>query len=175
MPSSPPLTRAWQHAREDFLYSFKKGCRPLAWLKRWSIKQKWGSLLFFISFVITGLLAFVGSADVPPSRAQTVTLAILAITAQAGSVWAFSGHGKADPAHANRSSARLIQLAVRTHAAGAAAQAAFESADGAAKLRTSLGIVSTEFNWIEDGLTQSVLDWQAFHPNAAQLEEGELD
>lgn len=145
----------------------------MAWLKRWSAKQKLGSLLFGASFVITGLLAFLGSADVPPSRAQTVTLAILAITAQGGSVWAFSGHGKADPAHANRSSARLVQLAIRTHAAGAVAQAAFESTDNAAKLRTSLGILSTEFSWIEDGLTQSVLDWRAFHPDAAQLEEGE--
>lgn len=137
-------------------------------------KQVLGSALLIVSAVFTVILAFLGASDAPATRAEITLLAVLVLAAQGGSVWAFSGHGKADPTHAARSYNRLVRLGVRAANAQRIAESAYDSNSGVAHLRSTMGVLSTEFSWVQEGIVQSALDWKAFHPSAViDVDRGE--
>ena len=84
----------------------------------------------------------------------------------------FSGQGRADPSHAQQSSARLFWLARRAKDAGARAQHLFEGAPTELELHAQMGVLSTEFSWLEDSLVLAIDDWRVFHAQAVEEAEG---
>jgi len=136
------------------------------------IRQLTGIVLFVLGIGLTALLAFMSGSRRPPSRASDAVLVILIALAQGGAAWAFSGFGRADPTHAQQSALRLFWLAHRAHGAGSRAQSAFENEAPIADLHTALGVIATEFSWMEDGLLLAIEDWRAFHKHAVDEAEG---
>jgi len=128
-----------------------------------------------VGFALTVLLAFVGGAHKPASQATDAVIVILITLSQGGAAWVFSGQGRADPSHAQQSAARLAWLARRAHAAGVRAQQSFEGLSTGDELHSQMGVLSTEFSWLEDGLVLAIGDWRVFHPRAVQEAEGEQE
>jgi hypothetical protein len=118
-------------------------------------------------------LAFVGGANKAPSQEVDAMLVLIIALTQVGAAWAFNGIGRADPSLATRAAARLYWLARRAHSAGQKAQSAFEDGVDPHELKVTLGIVATDFSWLEEGLVQSVDDWRIFHEEAVGRAEGE--
>ncbi len=141
--------------------------RP-TWLRS---RRSWGVGLQLLTVAFAVLLAVVGGSDEPPSKATNAIIVMLVTAAQIGAAWAFSGDGKADPALAERSVGRLVHLAARAKQAEVRAQAAFETSGRTQVLHAEMGVLSTEFSWLSDGLIQAIDDWRTFHPQAVDRAE----
>jgi hypothetical protein len=145
-------------------------------LPRFSGRQWLGTALLLVATGLTVLLAYLAGAKQAPSQAAQAELAALIIAAQLGAAWVFSGYGKADPSHAERSAARLFRLAQRARDCGHQTQELFEDrATQKHDLHAAMGIASTNFDWLQDGLIEAIGDWRVFHPRAVEQAEGNDD
>jgi len=122
-----------------------------------------------VGFLITVWFTIRASQASGPSIAESALLVVLAALCQVGAAWAFGGEGKADPAHALRSSERLYELGFRAQQAGQLAETAYESNATRQELASTMGRLSVHLNFIEEGIVGGLKDWQAFHPDAMQL------
>lgn len=123
---------------------------------------------------LTMLLAFLGNQSEPPAASTQALIAFLAILAQLGSAWVFSGDGRADPGLAERSVARLVGLAQRASTARFATESLHSSAANVSELRRAVGQVSVHLSYLEEGYVEAIEDWRVFHPHAVQkAEEGQ--
>jgi hypothetical protein len=139
--------------------------------QHWLVQRRtWGVALQVLTVGFAVLLAILGGGK-PPSTATNALIVIGVAAAQIGAAWAFSGEGKAHPALAERSVARLVGLASRARLAEARAQARFEETSRGQALHAEMGILSTEFSWISDGLVEAIEDWRTFHPKAVERAE----
>ena len=59
---------------------------------------------------------------------------------------------------------RLLKLANRAGQATKRVEYCFESNLPKTEIHAEMGILSTELSWIEDGLVESIEDWNLFHP-----------
>ena len=149
-----------------------------AWWKRLQARQKWGGALAAVGAGLTVLLAFLSNRTQPPAASTQALIALLAIFAQLGSAWAFSGAGKADPGLAERSVARLVGLAARASLARAMAEKCREANPGAPAMRQAMGELSVQLSYLEEGYLNAIDDWRVFHPDAvkkAERSEDDLD
>lgn len=120
---------------------------------------------------LTVLLAFLSNRTKPPAASTQALIALLAILAQLGSVWVFSGVGKADPGLAERSVARLVGLAARASLAKSMAEKTREANPGAPVMRQVVGELSVHLSYLEEGYLDAVDDWRVFHPDAVERAE----
>ena len=142
-----------------------------AWWKRLQPRQRWGGALAAVGAGLTVLLAFLSNQTKPPAASTQALIALLAILAQLGSAWTFSGAGKADPGLAERSVARLVGLAARASLARAMAEKFREASPGASAMRQAMGEMSVHLSYLEEGYLNAVDDWRVFHPDAVKKAE----
>jgi hypothetical protein len=135
-------------------------------------RQCAGALSAVVGVGLTILLAFLGNTTKPPSASTQALIALLAIFAQAGSVWIFSGNGRADPTLAQRSVARLVGLAERASAARLTAEALYNGRFSVSEARQVLGQISVHLSYLEEGYLNAIDDWRVFHPRAVEEAEG---
>jgi hypothetical protein len=134
-----------------------------------------GSLLFAASLAVMVMLAFLGGADKPPTRAASGLLVVIAAMFQLLSASQFYAIGRADPGLARAAVRRIIHMGTRVGRARLAAEAAFESGSAPMKHRL-VGALSVELSWLEEELLESVKDWNEFHEGALRgLREDEMD
>lgn len=100
---------------------------------------------------------------------RQVLTAVFAAVAQGFAAFFFSGHGKADGAHARRAIGRLLGLADRVRSAEASATGSFERNISASDRRDRMGALSVELSWIGEEVRSSVLDWIVFNEHLAEL------
>jgi hypothetical protein len=97
-------------------------------------------------------------------------LAVIAVFAQGIAAFLFAGHGKAQPAYAQRAVSRLLGLAERSNNATVIASASFESKSVTpTQRRDDLGFLSSELSWISEGLRDAVADWIAINEPLVEL------
>jgi hypothetical protein len=66
-------------------------------------------------------------------------------------------------------------MGTRARVARQAVEASFDGAS-AQEVRRTLGVVSVELSWIEEGILEAVEDWNEFHQDALRkLTEGEVE
>lgn len=143
------------------------------WWSHLRLRQRWGGALAVTGVVFTVLLALLGSRSSPPAASTQALLALLAILAQAGSAWVFSGDGKADPGLARRSVSRLVGLARHANEARLTAQTLKENSPTVAEFRHEIGPLSVHLSYLEEGLIEAVEDWRVFHPDAVARVESQ--
>lgn len=146
-----------------------------AWWGRLRVRQRWGGALAAIGAALTVLLAFLGNRTEPPAASTQALVAFLAILAQAGSAWTFSGDGKADPGMAQRSVGRLVNLGRRAEAARLATERLQASGAGAPELRRAIDQLSVHLSYLEEGYVEAIEDWRIFHPYAVHQAERSQD
>jgi hypothetical protein len=139
-----------------------------AWWARLRPRQRWGGALATGGAGLTVLLAFLGNQTKPPAASTQALIALLAILAQLGSAWAFSGVGKADPGLAERSVGHLVSLAARASFAKAMAEKCQENGLGAPAMRQVMGQLSVHLSYLEEGYVSAIEDWRIFHPDAVK-------
>lgn len=145
----------------------------MQWLKQFKPRQWLGGVLALAAAGLTVVITFLGSQTKPPTSATQAVLAFFAICAQVGSVWAFSGVGKADPGLAERSVAHLYKLAARASAAKDLAELSTERQYALVALRKVIGELSVHLSYLEEGYIDAIDDWRIFHPDAvARAENG---
>jgi hypothetical protein len=120
-------------------------------------------------------LAFLGSSTKPPSAAANGLLALLTILSQGGSVWAFSGIGKAGPVHAQRSADRIANLALQLQTLEQSTQNAFEEMKTARDLHVAMGSVTAALSILKENALGAYRDWEAFHPAVGPITKGNDD
>lgn len=100
-----------------------------------------------------------------------VILVLVAGGLQFGGAMFFDKHGRADPSLAKAAVGRLILLSSQTKRARLRAEKSFAN-DTGAKSRSSVGQLSVDLSYIEEGIAASAQDWALFHPDAiARLAE----
>lgn len=137
-----------------------------------SARKKWGGGLAAIGAALTVALAFLGSKTEPPAASTQALIALLAILAQSGAAWAFSGEGKADPTLAQRSVARLFRLGQRAGQAREAAELLSVKGSAVGDLREGMQQLSVHLSYLEEGFLDSIDDWRTFHSAAVEAAEG---
>lgn len=142
-----------------------------AWWGRLRPRQRWGGLLATAGAGLTVLLAFLSNQTRPPGASTQALIALLAILAQLGSAWTFSGAGKADPGLAERSVARLVGLATRASIARGMAEKCQEVNPGTPAMRKAMGQLSVHLSYLEEGYINAIEDWRVFHPDAVEKAE----
>lgn len=144
-------------------------------MERWrrlAGRQKLGSALTGFAVVLTLVVAALGTTSGPTPRAYALLLATFAAVAQFAAAWSFNGVGRADPVHSRRSVERLVLLAERAAEAESLATGAFEATTSRNGLKDCMGLISVHLSYIEEGAVQSMKDWIAVNPDAAQTLEG---
>lgn len=135
-------------------------------------RHVWASLLFVVGFGLTIALGVLAGADDPPSRSTSALLVVLAGVFQVASASQFHSIGRADPGLARAAVRRLIRMGTRAGDTRQAVEASFDKGSAAEQRRT-LGLVSVELSWIEEGILEAVEDWNEFHQDALKrLTEG---
>lgn len=142
-----------------------------SWWQERSLRQISGGALALLGVGFTVLVTWLGSQDHPPSTSTQALIALLAIIAQVGAAWVFGKDGRADPALAERSVARLMRLAQRSADARMLAERLTEKGATAGDLRNGMGLLSVHLSYLEDGFVASIQDWETFHPNAVTAAE----
>jgi hypothetical protein len=142
-----------------------------SWWKTLSVRRKWGGGLAAVGAVLTVALAFLGSKSEPPTASTQALIALLAILAQSGAAWAFSGEGKADPTLAQRSVARLFRLGQRAGQARVAAELLSVRGASVGDLREGMQQLSVHLSYLEEGFLDSIDDWRTFHSAAVEAAE----
>lgn len=136
----------------------------MTWLWRRTPRQWFGAALFAVGTVVTCLLAYLGSTENPPAASTQALTALVAVLAQGGAVWVFSGVGRADPSLAQRAVARLYVLAQRSASAREVMEAMYEQEPPVAQVRKQLGGLSVTLSFLEEGYIDAMEDWRTFHP-----------
>lgn len=129
-----------------------------------------GGWLIAGAFLLTVALAFV-----PTGEGWGVTVAVILVLVagglQFGGALMFDKAGRADPSLAKAAVGRLLLLTSQAKRARVRAESAFATETGT-KLKSSVGQLSVELSYIEEGVSESAQDWALFHPDAiARLEE----
>lgn len=124
-----------------------------------------GSLALLFAFLFAGYLGIAQGAEKPPTQSTNVLLIVLTGVFQLAGYVFFDGIGKADPGLARSAVRRLIALGVQTHAARKIAEANEYERDGG-ELRAAVGKISAMLSAVEEGLVDSVKDWQEFRDEA---------
>lgn len=145
------------------------------WWAGLSLRTKAGAVFAGIGAALTVLLAFLSSSDDPPSANTYALLVLLAILAQLGATWIFSGDGKADPSMARRSVARLVGLASRAEHARKQAELLTAKGTSISDLREGIGHLSVHLSYLEEGYVQAIEDWRAFHPRVVDAAEKPIE
>lgn len=144
--------------------------------KKWwddlTTQRKWGGLLALVGVGLTITLAYFANSKEPPAASTQALTALLAILAQVGAAWVFSGDGKADPTLAQRSVARLFALAQRASQARQTAEVLYDGELTSAKVREGVGQLSVHLSYLEEGYLESIDDWRMFHPKAVEQAKG---
>lgn len=122
------------------------------------------------AFALTVALAFL-----PTEEGWGVTVAVILVLVagglQFGSAFIFDKAGRADPSLAKAAVGRLILLASQAKRARVRAENSFATETGA-KSKTSVGQLSVDLSYIEEGIAAAAQDWALFHPDAiARLAE----
>jgi hypothetical protein len=146
-----------------------------AWWGTVSVRAKWGGFFALVGAGFTVALAFLGSAEKPPTASEQAVIALLAIFAQFGAAWTFSREGRADPAMAQRSVARLVRLAQRAQKARRQAEDLAVRGTPAPDLRDCVGYLSVHLSYLEEGYVEAIDDWRAFHPRAVDAAESAIE
>lgn len=144
----------------------------MTWLRTRTPRQWFGAALFAVGTLVTCLLAYLGNTETPPAASTQALTALLAILAQGGAVWAFSGVGRADPGLAYRAVARLYGLAQRSASARETLEAMYEDEPPVAQVRKQLGGLSVTLSFLEEGYIEAMEDWRTFHPAIVKEVEG---
>jgi hypothetical protein len=131
-------------------------------------RQVLGGVLAVIAAGFTVALAIFGNTKSPPPASTQGLLAFLGILAQFGAVWAFAGHGKADPTLAQRSVGRLVNLAQQAHGAKLLAERMQAEDVTPAKARLGVGQLSVHLSYLEEGYIEAIDDWRMFHPKVVE-------
>jgi hypothetical protein len=129
-----------------------------------------GGWLVAGAFLLTVALAFI-----PTGEGWGVTVAVILVLVtgglQFGGAFMFDKAGRADPTLARAAVGRLVLLASQAKRARLRAENAFEIETGS-KLKSSVGQLSVELSYLEEGASASAQEWALFHPEAiARLEE----
>lgn len=143
-------------------------------MERWrrlAGRQKLGSALTGFAVVLTLVVAALGTTSGPTPRAYALLLATFAAVAQFAAALSFNGVGRADPVHSRRSVERLVLLAERAAEAESLETGAFEGTSSVG-LKPCMGLIGVHLSYIEEGAVQSMKDWIAVNPDAAQTLEG---
>jgi hypothetical protein len=148
-----------------------------AWWARLRPRQRIGGVLALLGVGLTVLLAFLSNRSEPPAASTQALIALLAILAQLGSAWTFSGDGKADPGLAQRSVGRLVGLALRADSARQLTERMHAGGATASEVKQAMGQVSVHLSYIEEGYLNAIEDWRVFHPYAVEKAErsGDVD
>jgi hypothetical protein len=145
------------------------------WWSKLSPRQRLGGILVAVGIALTVLLAFLGSQTKPPAASTQALIAVFAFLAQVGSAWVFSGDGKVDPTHAQRSVGRLARMAASAAVARRIAEKARDENLPAAAMRIVMGEISVHLSYLEEGYLDAIADWRAFQPEAVENAERELN
>jgi hypothetical protein len=129
-----------------------------------------GGWLIAGAFLLTVALAFM-----PTSQGWGVTVSVILVLVagglQFGGAFMFDRAGRADPSLAKSAVARLLLLNSQAQRARNRAEKAFDTETGA-KLKASVGQLSVDLSYLEEGIGLSAQDWALFHPDAiARLAE----
>ncbi|MFF2772968.1 hypothetical protein ACFVUP_38305 [Streptomyces bacillaris] len=101
----------------------------------------------------------------------SVILVLVAGGLQFGGAFMFDRAGRADPSLAKSAVARLLLLNSQAQRARNRAEKAFDTETGA-KLKASVGQLSVDLSYLQEGIGLSAQDWALFHPDAiARLAE----
>lgn len=126
-----------------------------------------GGWLLGGAFLLTVALAFV-----PTSEGWGVTVAVLLVLVggglQFGGALMFDKAGRADPTLVRAAVGRLLLLTTQAKRARMRAEAAFDSESGT-KLKSSVGQLSVELSFLEEGASASAQEWALFHPDAIDV------
>jgi len=118
------------------------------------------------AFLLTVALAFI-----PTGEGWGVTVAVILVLVagglQFGGAFMFDKAGRADPTLARAAVGRLVLLATQAKRARQRAEKAFETEAGA-KMKSSVGQLSVELSFIEEGASASAQEWALFHPDAIE-------
>lgn len=129
-----------------------------------------GAWLVTGAFLLTIALAFVPTGE-NWSTAVQVGLVLATGGLQFGGAFLLDRAGRADPSLAKAAVGRLLLLTSQARRARVRAQIAFETEAGAG-LKASVGQLSVELSFLEEGIGASAQDWALFHPDAiARLAE----
>ncbi|MFI7494477.1 hypothetical protein ACH9D2_07125 [Kocuria sp. M4R2S49] len=131
-------------------------------------KKAWGIALLSSGAGLTVLLAVLGNVEQPPSAQTQGTLAALALSAQLGASWVFSGLGRADPSMAERAISRLMTVGQRAADARIEVEKLHESKLTAVESRNAMGRLSVTLSYLEEGYVEAIKDWEVFHPDAVE-------
>jgi hypothetical protein len=132
------------------------------WWRYLDVRQTAGYLCAFGGIVLTVFTALTKGSN-------QLLLAVIAVFTQGIAAFLFAGHGKARPEFAKRAVQRLISMAERVSKAEKLAQDSFERKMPAAQVRDNMGILSTQFGYISDGIYGAVADWIAFNEFLKEL------
>src|SRR5689334_20014062 len=113
-------------------------------------------VLLIGAFGLTVFLGVLSGSQKAPSRSTSALLVVLAGILQIASASQFNAIGRADPALARATVRRLLRMGTRTHQARLLAEECFEtSSPNAQELRRTMGILSVELSWVEEGLAEA--------------------
>jgi hypothetical protein len=126
-----------------------------------------GAWLVGGAFSLTVALAFV-----PTTEGWGVTVAVILVLVggglQFGGAFMFDKAGRADPTLVRAAVGRLILLTAQAKRARLRAEAAFDSESGP-RLKASVGQLSVELSFLEEGASASAQEWALFHPDAIDV------
>lgn len=144
--------------------------RFLKWLQsQW--RSVTGTVLLITAFALVVTLTAWSSSESPPEVTTQVLLVVVSTALQVAAALLFNQNGRADTTLANASIRRLISMTRKARDARLRAESEYESGNSTSR-RQSLGILSAELSWIEEGLAQATFDWGEFHPaSVAHLQE----
>lgn len=137
-------------------------------------KKLWGVALLSTGAGLTILIAVLGSVEQPPSAQTHGTLAALALLAQLGASWVFSGLGRADPSMTERAVSRLLTVGQRAANARSEVETLHESKLTAIEARNAMGRLSVTLSYLEEGYVEAIRDWEVFHPNVVGKAKSKL-
>jgi hypothetical protein len=119
------------------------------------------------AFLLTVALAFV-----PTGEGWGVTVAVILVLVggglQFGGAFMFDKAGRADPTLVRAAVGRLVLLTAQAKRARMRAEVAFDSESGT-KLKSSVGQLSVELSFLEEGASASAQEWALFHPDATDV------
>ncbi|MGY1551608.1 hypothetical protein ACW5CM_07450 [Microbacterium sp. A588] len=126
-----------------------------------------GGWLVAGAFLLTVALAFV-----PPGEKWSVAVQVLLVLVagglQFGGAFMFDKAGRADPSLVKAAVGRLVLLTSQAKRARVRAENALAGESGV-KLKNSVGQLSVELSFLEEGITASAQDWGLFHPDAIAM------
>lgn len=129
-----------------------------------------GGWLIAAAFALMVAIAFI-----PTGEGWGVTVSVILVLVagglQFGGAMIFDKAGRADPSLAKAAVGRLVLLASQAKRARARAENAFATESGQ-PLKASVGKLSVDLSYLEEGIGAAAQDWALFHPDAiARLAE----